>query len=261
MNCPATDDERYPRATATDGKKRRRGGSPVLVLAAALGALAFPGCSSEKDGSSASGCEDGATRECVGPGACRGGQECLDGEWSACDCVDVSAGGAGAGGTPTGGSAVSAGGAVDSGGRAAASGGSDAGGSPQAGAGGETSAGGSSRDASVPDDAGSGGMDPKLDLVEGAPCSSTPERCADGVQVCKFGASGTLQCAPYCVGSSCPKLLEPCATTPDCQFRGVCYDGRCQLVCTLAGDGLCDGLGTCIDVGHAMYGVCIPSLF
>lgn len=36
--------------------------------------------------SSVEGCEDGATRECVGRGACRGGQACASNEWSLCDC-------------------------------------------------------------------------------------------------------------------------------------------------------------------------------
>jgi hypothetical protein len=31
-------------------------------------------------------CDEGATRQCVGAGACAGGQYCADGEWSRCDC-------------------------------------------------------------------------------------------------------------------------------------------------------------------------------
>jgi len=38
-------------------------------------------------GAQGSGCLAGDTRECVGPGACRGGQQCrIDGLWGSCDC-------------------------------------------------------------------------------------------------------------------------------------------------------------------------------
>jgi hypothetical protein len=54
------------------------------------------------------GCESGETRECVGPGACDGGQSCGDSGWSACDC--------GVGGTTANGGAPSAAGAPAAGG-------------------------------------------------------------------------------------------------------------------------------------------------
>lgn len=55
---------------------------------------AMPGCAladaggvaDEPEDSPAPTCTDGDTRECVGPGACAGGQFCERETWSACDC-------------------------------------------------------------------------------------------------------------------------------------------------------------------------------
>lgn len=65
-------------------------------------------------GGSAAVCSTGDTRECVGPGACRGAQACEANAWSACDCgVQQN----------TGGTQLGAGGIRASGGALAASGG------------------------------------------------------------------------------------------------------------------------------------------
>jgi hypothetical protein len=44
--------------------------------------------------SDVTGCVEGDTRECVGPGACEGGQVCRNRTWSSCDCGDPGSGGA-----------------------------------------------------------------------------------------------------------------------------------------------------------------------
>lgn len=100
-----------------------------------------------------SACDPGDTRECVGSGACRGGQICAeDGTWGACDCGSGTGGAEGGGGTTTGGSqsggnagagatattgGSATGGAADGGvatsGGAATGGGEEAGGNPAAG--------------------------------------------------------------------------------------------------------------------------------
>ena len=56
-------------------------------------------------------CTPGDTRQCVGPGACDGGQQCsADGTvWSECDCGAGVAGGAGSGGSGSGGAGDSGG--------------------------------------------------------------------------------------------------------------------------------------------------------
>lgn len=95
----------------------------TLRLLLACGLLAACGTSKADDGAA---CEAGATRECVGPGACKGGQQCLeDGSaWGACSCGDPpgSAGsnGMGASSGADGGGSTSAG---------SSSGGSNTGGS------------------------------------------------------------------------------------------------------------------------------------
>lgn len=50
--------------------------------------FAVLGCGSRAEPSAGdTRCEPGATRECTGPAACRGGQQCgIDGEWGTCDC-------------------------------------------------------------------------------------------------------------------------------------------------------------------------------
>ena len=89
---------RVPNGRANSRKSRT---VRVVLLSALCGVVLWscgasePTSASSADAgatSSASGapsdviCDAGATRECVGPGACRGGQFCERGAWSACDC-------------------------------------------------------------------------------------------------------------------------------------------------------------------------------
>ncbi len=167
-------------ARADAGRARRsRAGLGPAAGASLLFALAGCGSgnttgdatSSAADGGAAVGgaatavCVPGETRECVGPGACRGGQACArDGaSWGACDCGEATGGAAGApgtGGDATSGGAAGAssvpgtGGAAGAatapqGGGAAIGGAATSGAAPEAGA--ETGAG----TAGAPD--GSGG--------------------------------------------------------------------------------------------------------
>lgn len=80
-----------------------------IILAVAL-ASACGGNSSLSPGGHAgqagtsSGCAVGETRECVGPGACPGGQLCTQQGWAACECDSGGSGGAaGAPSSPAGG--------------------------------------------------------------------------------------------------------------------------------------------------------------
>lgn len=60
----------------------QRSWSNAILLVALLGC----GARAEPSAGDAR-CEPGATRECTGPAACRGGQQCgIDGEWGSCDC-------------------------------------------------------------------------------------------------------------------------------------------------------------------------------
>ena len=65
--------------------------------------LFLGGCSNSK-GAGATACIAGSTRECVGPGACRGGQMCRDdgSGWSGCDCGNLPDAGSAEGGNSPG---------------------------------------------------------------------------------------------------------------------------------------------------------------
>lgn len=83
--------------------------------------------STSAGGTNGAQCDPGVTRECVGPGACRGGQQCSrDGDWGICECAAT--GGAGQG--PASGGAHSGGhyGFGGTGGAATLTGGAHAGG-------------------------------------------------------------------------------------------------------------------------------------
>lgn len=72
----------------------------VAVAVAAIAMVGVVGCARDdkgetgaRAGEGAPGCSQGDTRECVGPGACEGGQTCGDdGKWEACDCGDEEGG-------------------------------------------------------------------------------------------------------------------------------------------------------------------------
>lgn len=101
------------------------GHSGLVTWALASLFLSVVGCSSDKGngGSNGASCTQGATRECVGPGACVGAQFCQDDKvWSACDCGTSGAGG----GSGTGGNSSTAAttSSTDIGGSTSATGGS-----------------------------------------------------------------------------------------------------------------------------------------
>lgn len=103
----------------------------LVIVASACG-------SEESSGSTNGQCSQGATRACLGPGACDGAQSCgADGTWGACDCGG--SGGAG-GGSGAGGSSGATGGAGGNG-AIGGSAGSTSGGS--GGGAGDASSGGS----------------------------------------------------------------------------------------------------------------------
>ncbi|MEZ4227477.1 MAG: SUMF1/EgtB/PvdO family nonheme iron enzyme [Polyangiaceae bacterium] len=95
----------------------------VGLLAFAFTLAAAVGCSGDESNGGDANCEPGATRTCVGPGACEGGQRCSpDGRlWGVCECA-ASTGGSGgvpvdgsAGGSGGTGGASGVGGSLDSG--------------------------------------------------------------------------------------------------------------------------------------------------
>ena len=97
-------------------------GFAVTALGLALSGVG--GCSSSQPKDGAAACGAGDTRTCVGPGACKGGQQCSqDGSWGDCLCENGNgtaggttggngAGGSGTSGSDTGGSAISSAGSA-----------------------------------------------------------------------------------------------------------------------------------------------------
>jgi hypothetical protein len=70
----------------------------ACIASACGGGTTEPQANESSAGQSSDDCQNGETRECVGPGACTGGQFCSDGAWERCECA--ANGDAGEGGTP-----------------------------------------------------------------------------------------------------------------------------------------------------------------
>jgi len=172
-------------ARADAGRARRSRAALALAASASL-LFALAGCgsgdttggatSSTADGGTAGSstplggaatavCVPGETRECIGPGACRGGQACArDGaSWGACDCGETTGGAAGAAGAPGTGGAATSGGAAGAvtepqGGGTADGGAATSGGAPETGgAAGASAAGAPDGSGGAAGAAGSGG--------------------------------------------------------------------------------------------------------
>jgi hypothetical protein len=106
-----------------------------VSLVLSLGALVASACGSDDGEGTGGKCSQGATRTCLGPGACNGAQSCgADGTWSACDCGG--SGGAGGAGGIGGGAGSGTGGTA--GGDGSAGSGGDAGDASSGGSGGGT---------------------------------------------------------------------------------------------------------------------------
>lgn len=144
----------------------------LVISLAAAAALIASACGSDEGGGADGKCSPGATRTCVGPAACQGGQACTaDGTWSACDC---------------GGS----GGAGGSGG----SGGSGTGGA--AGGDGSAGTGGSAGDASA--DGAGGGTQWKDDPCPGVtPIVNCSNTCGGPSASCETATCGFYEYFPY----------------------------------------------------------------
>jgi hypothetical protein len=95
-------------------------GASAGLVGGSGGAIGAGGAAST--GGTAPACAPGDTRECVGPGACRGAQACDAIGWGECDC-----GATGNGGTPGTGGMIGAGGIVPTSGGSATAGSADAG--------------------------------------------------------------------------------------------------------------------------------------
>jgi len=158
-----------------------------IVLQSCGGSSVAQNQSTAGQPNTASICEDGDTRQCVGPGACDGGQLCRHSEWEPCDCGGGRS--TGSGGTTTGGGRSSG----DAGARPA-----DGVGGTQEAEGGNTAAGGNGDEANIDwnDD----------------PCSQ------DGI----VNDLGTIDCAGDCNGNH-PRPSQDlgCAPRNKCELTAV----------------------------------------
>lgn len=183
----------------------RTGYALVGVFALALGVAG--GCGDDGAGGSGPVCRVGDTRECLGPGACEGAQECLaDGSgFQSCECGD---------------GPNSGGGASDGGGPGSSTPG-DAGSSsnPQGGLPGSEPAGqgGGAGEASV---GGAGGA-----AVELA-CSPVGNDGCEAAQNCSVDAV-----EPECVSAGTTGVLEVCNQTSDCAVGLQCLFNNCVKTC------------------------------
>lgn len=132
---------------------------------------------------SASVCEVGETRECVGRGACKGGQQCLTTGWSDCDCGSDSGGTAGTPSLGDGGTESTMAGAGNNGG------GSNGGDGASAGA-----TQGAAGEGSVEGVGGDGTTDWKAD-----PCPEPLGLCSAGSLYNAWDCAG--DCKAVCKGS------------------------------------------------------------
>ncbi len=200
-----------------------------------FGTAALGGASSQMGGSPSTGgdagtpdrvtCDPGDTRECVGPGACRGGQICAgNGTWEECDCGAATGGAPGAGGA-TGG-ATQSGGNVGTGGEAIG-GGSATGGASDGGAatGGETGAGGGEPAGGTPAGGGTSGAGTSGGAA-GAPAGGASPGGAtggggDGLAGCESAEDTVTLAVTYRDFNAAHSDFEPSASGRDAATEGL----------------------------------------
>ena len=164
----------------------------LVISLAAAAALIASACGSDEGGGADGECSPGATRTCVGPAACQGGQACTaDGSWSTCDC------GGGTGGSGTGGSGT---------------GGSGSGGA--AGGDGSAGTGGSSGDASADGAGGTQWKDdpcptkkPIIDCSTG--CGGPSASCAQAMCTNTFYSADPKPAFPYVIRTPSKPGTDP----------------------------------------------------
>lgn len=226
--------------------------------------LMLVGCSSEPSSSGGAGgqpraCTPGSTQECVGPGACKGGQSCaFDGSgWSPCECGGGGSSQAGSGGSGQAGSGGSgqAGSFPSSGagGSDAGAGGSDAGsGGSAAGAGGSTGSGDAGAGGSTAGTAG-GGAAGNGGSAGGGSCQELP---GDECQACcnKKHPGVQQDFATDLVGCAC---FDGCVA----ECTDICNGAESGVVCNACLNekfkgGQC-GLDSCASASCKAFSACV----
>jgi hypothetical protein len=215
----------------------------VLLIGSALAMAA--GCD-DTPYTDASACQQGDTRECVGPGACKGAQECLPTGlgFASCECADD--------GTPNGGGSGEAG-TTSQGGT-----GGDAVGGMQTNPGGAAGAGGTGEptvDGGAGGAGGTGGapIEYACDPIGNVGCSTSQNCSLDGAE-------------RACVPAGTKTLLAKCDLTSECAPGLLCHLHNCVQPCTkVAQCTATDPSTTCTmgvvhsDVGIDVIGACLKS--
>lgn len=207
-------------------------------------------------------CTPGETQECVGPGACRGGQACrADGSgFGACDCGEGSGGSAGAGASGGEGGEADVGNAGDSGapgtGNAGAGGQGGADGGPACDPVLQTGCGAGQKCTSVPSDDPATSIAGCVDdgtVAAGDACTRTEDENVDDCAAGSFcvappGGGGTLHCRTFCDSTDDATCDGACGlyeglfpaggTSGLCEPRCDLLDPQCEsgLMCTFAPD-------------------------
>ena len=206
-----------------------RSTATILGLLSVLTLSIASGCGDDFSGTEVV-CHKGDTRECLGPGACKGAQECTatGSGFQPCQCGDNASEGGG-GGTPP----------------AEANSGTGNGGTSSTMRGGAPSAGGS-HDSSLGGDTSMGGGD-----GEGGTGGPQYECSPIG----NVGCSATQNCSldtgePSCVTAGTKPQLSACDMTSDCAPGLFCQVHNCVKVCGATGD--CAGSGASSKCGIGM---------
>lgn len=217
----------------------------VTMKLALLGGVALSvagGCGDDFSGAEVV-CHKGDTRECLGPGACKGAQECTatGSGFQPCQCGDGAAhgGDGGQGSSPEATSGASTGGNSTT-----------PGGAPGAGGTGESATGGTMSEGGA---GGAGGSAPQYE------CSPFDNEGCTASQNCSLDTGEAA-----CVSAGTKTQLAACTTTSECAPGLLCQFRNCVKVCsttedcTVASASLKCGLGRGYPE-FALVGSCVKA--
>lgn len=193
---------------ASSTKGTFQGGRLALLLGLALGVAG--GCGEDAASTNDPVCRVGDTRECLGPGACKGAQECReDGSgFQPCECGGTqNQGGEGPDPTPP---------------SEAGSGGKATGGAPGTGASGAP---GTDGVGGAPEGGAGGGSAVEYE------CHPVGNVGCDATQNCSVDAG-----EPACVNAGAKAQLEACTQTSECGPGLICHFNNCLKACAQTAD-------------------------
>lgn len=222
-------------------RSKKRGATAAALKIAVLCGLTLSvasGCGDDFTGAEVV-CHKGDTRECLGPGACKGAQECTatGSGFQPCQCSDgaTQGGNGGQGSEPAHGIA-----------------GASLGGNPAIASGGETADGGTTA-ITV---AGASGN------VGDAGAGGTREPVSDCSPIGNVGCSASQNCSlddgkPRCVSAGTKAELATCSQTKECGPGLFCQFGNCIRACSETAD--CSASGAAHQCGPGKSYPALPA--